>query len=75
MCECDPNQVGIRKVTILIQTVVALPIEMPEGDNPLLNLFVSIGLNEQKAKETLKNETLSNELQALISEVSEQVMC
>lgn len=43
---------------------------MPEGDDSILKLFVSIGLNEQKAKETLKNEALANDLQALISEVS-----
>ncbi|PIK47504.1 putative glutamine--tRNA ligase [Apostichopus japonicus] len=41
---------------------------MPEGDDSILKLFVSIGLNEQKAKETLKNEALANDLQALISE-------
>lgn len=41
---------------------------MPEGDHTLLELFVSIGLSEQRAKETLKNEALSSDLQSLISE-------
>lgn len=34
-----------------------------------LSLFTSIGLSEQKAKETLKNETLSSSLRDAINQV------
>lgn len=34
-----------------------------------LTLFTSIGLSEQKAKETLKNEALSSALKAAITQV------
>ena len=37
----------------------------------LVELFVSIGLSEQKAKETLKNEQLSLNLKHVIDEVYE----
>ncbi|XP_038054091.1 glutamine--tRNA ligase-like, partial [Patiria miniata] len=33
-----------------------------------INLFTSIGLSEQKAKETLKNESLANDLKQVINE-------
>ena len=36
----------------------------------LLPLFTSIGLSEQKAKETIKNDKISKNLQAIIIEVS-----
>lgn len=35
----------------------------------VLTLFTSIGLSEQKAKETLKNEALSSALKEAISQV------
>lgn len=34
-----------------------------------LTLFTSIGLSEQKAKETLKNESLSSSLKEAITQV------
>lgn len=36
----------------------------------VLKLFTSIGLSEQKAKETLKNEGLAKSLKGIIEEVS-----
>ena len=38
--------------------------------NDVVELFTSIGLSEQKAKETLKNEAVSNKLKEVIIEVS-----
>ena len=35
----------------------------------LITLFVSLGLSEQKAKETLKNEALSSTLKDAIAQV------
>ena len=37
--------------------------------NELLQLFTSIGLSEQKAKETLKNQNVSENLKQVINEV------
>ena len=36
----------------------------------LVNLFTSIGLSDQKAKETIKNQALANSLKEVINEVS-----
>lgn len=36
-------------------------------------LFVSIGLSEQKAKETIKNDALSSTLKDAISQVSREL--
>lgn len=38
-------------------------------ENDLVTLFTEIGLTEQKAKETLKNETLSEVLKDVVLEV------
>ena len=40
---------------------------MTQSDDRL-NLFVSVGLPEQRAKETLKNVPLSNELSEVIAD-------
>lgn len=40
---------------------------MTQSDDRL-NLFVSVGLPEQRAKETLKNGPLSNELSEVIAD-------
>jgi len=37
--------------------------------NELLQLFIGIGLSEQKAKETLKNQNVSENLKQVINEV------
>ena len=37
--------------------------------NELLELFTGIGLSEQKAKETLKNQNVSDNLKQVIKEV------
>lgn len=39
-----------------------------------MELFVSIGLNEQKAKETLKNEQLTAFLKQVIHEVGRVIV-
>ena len=36
----------------------------------LVSLFTSIGLSEQKAKETVKNKVVSDQLKQVITEVS-----
>jgi len=36
----------------------------------LMSLFLTIGLSEQKAKETLKNDVLTKHLKCVIEEVS-----
>ncbi|XP_033643669.1 glutamine--tRNA ligase-like [Asterias rubens] len=38
----------------------------------LVNLFTSIGLSEQKAKETIKNQALANSLKEVINEAKKQ---
>ena len=38
-----------------------------------LTLFTSVGLSEQKAKETLKNEVLSSALKEAITQVKRSV--
>jgi len=40
----------------------------------LINLFTRLGLTEQKAKETLKNEALSQTLKEIVAEVKLTVM-
>ena len=37
--------------------------------NDKLDIFTSLGLSEQKAKETLKNETIATNLSEVIAEV------
>ena len=43
---------------------------MPAED--LISLFCSIGLSEQKAKETIKNDNLSKRLKSILDEASKQ---
>ena len=40
------------------------------ADAEAISLFTSIGLSEQKAKETLKNKDVTEKLKAIILEVS-----
>lgn len=43
---------------------------MPAGDEDDVKLFQTIGLSEQKAKETLKNVNVTKNLKLAINEVS-----
>jgi len=43
---------------------------MPAGNEEDVKLFQTIGLSEQKAKETLKNANITKNLKLAISEVS-----
>lgn len=43
---------------------------MADTTNPLISSFLSIGLNEKKAKETLKNETLTKYLKQAVDEAT-----
>lgn len=43
---------------------------MPAGDENDVKLFQTIGLSEQKAKETLKNVNVTKNLKLAIDEVS-----
>lgn len=43
---------------------------MPAGDEDDVKLFQTIGLSEQKAKETLKNVNVTRNLKLAINEVS-----
>lgn len=44
---------------------------MPAGSEEDVKLFLTIGLSEQKAKETLKNANVTKNLKLVISEVGE----
>lgn len=44
--------------------------EKMSKESDLISLFAEIGLTEQKARETLKNEALSESLKAVINEVT-----
>lgn len=44
--------------------------EKMSKESDLIALFAEIGLTEQKARETLKNEALSESLKAVINEVT-----
>ncbi len=44
------------------------------GNEARLALFQSIGLNEQKARETLKNQEVTRLLEATITEVQENLV-
>ena len=44
-------------------------IELVAGMEDTISLFQSIGLSEAKAKDTVKNATVSNSLKSLVQEV------
>lgn len=54
----------------LYGVTAAFPSKMPMENEEDVRLFQTIGLSEQKAKETLKNANVTKNLKLAISEVS-----
>lgn len=66
---CDAR--GFLRGCVPVGCIFQIPNKMSAGIEEDVRLFQTIGLSEQKAKETLKNANVTKNLKLAISEVGE----